>query len=87
MSRLREPVEIAGTSTFSSSTVPSTAARLSAVAADCGFGCAGSLGLTEFFHLRANPRVVAGLAEVKAEIAADQRARAARRSAHLARDI
>ena len=72
----------AGTSN-SSSTVPSTVDRLSRLGKDCGFGCAGGLGLPDLLHLRANARVVAGLAEVKAQIAADQRARA-RRSAHLA---
>ena len=77
----------AGTSIFSSSTVPSTADRLAAVATDCGFGCAGGLGLPDLVHLRANARVVAGLAKVKADIAADQRARAARQGARLARDI
>jgi len=77
----------AGTSIFSSSTVSSTADRLAALGKDCGSGCAGGLGLADLVHLRTNPRVVAGLAKVKADIAADQRARAARQGAQLARDI
>ena len=77
----------AGTSIFSSSTIPSSADRLAAVAADCGFGCAGGLGRSDLLHLRTNARLAAGLAEVKAEIAADQRARAARRASRPTGDI
>jgi hypothetical protein len=77
----------AGTSIFSSSAVSSTADRLAALGKDCGVGCAGGLGLPDLVHLRANARVMAGLAKVKADITADQRARASRPAAQLARDI
>ena len=76
----------AGTS-ISSSTVQSAVDRLSRLDQDCGSGCAGGLGLSDIFHFRNNTRVAAGLAKVKAEIAADQRARAARRKGQPAQDI
>jgi hypothetical protein len=63
----------AGTSHVSSATLKSAFESLSRTDQDCGSGCAGGLG--DFLH-RVNPRVVQGLAEVKAEITADQRARA-----------
>lgn len=67
----------AGTSA-SSTNVSSGADRLAAPGRDCGIGCAGGLGFSDLLHLGSNPRVAAGLADVKAQIAADQRARAAR---------
>lgn len=42
---------------------------------DCGWACAGGLGV---FHLNMDAGVLAGLANVKAQIEADQRARAER---------
>jgi hypothetical protein len=72
---------------FSSSTVQSAVDRLSRLDRDCGSGCAGGLGFADIFHLRDNARVAAGLADVKAQIAADQRARAARRKTQPAQDI
>jgi len=63
----------AGTSNVSSATLKSAVESLSRTDQDCGSGCAGGLG--DFLH-RVNPKVVKGLAEVKAEIAADQRAQA-----------
>lgn len=77
----------AGTSTFFSAAIPFTAARLWQRDGACGSGCAGGLGLGDLIPIRNNPRLAAGLAEVKADIAADQRARAARRQAPLARGI
>ena len=65
----------AGTSNVSSATLQSTVESLWRTDKDCGSGCAGGLGLTGSLHLRVNRDVVRGLAEVKAEIAADQRAR------------
>ncbi|HEY4077285.1 MAG TPA: hypothetical protein VGM26_10190 [Rhizomicrobium sp.] len=65
-------------------TSPSSAAILSSVTQSlqtdkkCGFACAGGLGLPDLFHLDINGRVAAGLADVKAQIRADQKARAAR---------
>ena len=68
----------AGTSNVSTATLSSTIQSLWRTDKDCGFGCAGGLGPTDSFRLRVNRDVVRGLAEVKAEIAADQRARAER---------
>ena|ERR1700744_6366754 len=60
----------------------SSAAILSSVSLQpdkkCGFACAGGLVLADVFHLDINSRVAAGLADVKAQIEADQKARAAR---------
>jgi hypothetical protein len=66
----------AGTSNVSSATLKSAIQSLWRTDKDCGSGCAGGLGLTDSLHLAVNRDVVRGLAEVKAEIAADQRARA-----------
>lgn len=66
----------AGTSNVSTATLQSTVESLWRTDKDCGSGCAGGLGLTDTFRLRVNRDVMRGLAEVKAEIAADQRARA-----------
>ncbi|HEY0265698.1 MAG TPA: hypothetical protein VGC16_03040 [Rhizomicrobium sp.] len=46
---------------------------------DCGSACAGGLGLfSGLVHLNTNSTVTAGLADVKAQIEADQHARALR---------
>ena|SRR5581483_10497834 len=66
----------AGTSNVSSATFQSAVERFLRTDKDCGSGCAGGLGLTDLLYLRVNRDVVQGLAQVKAEIAADQRARA-----------
>jgi hypothetical protein len=66
----------AGTSNVSSATLQSTIESLWRTDKDCGSGCAGGLGRASSLQLRVNRDVVRGLAEVKAEIAADQRARA-----------
>jgi hypothetical protein len=68
----------AGTSHSFSATFQSAVDGLSRPGQDCGSGCAGGLGLSDILHLRDNSSLVRGLAEVKAEIAADQRARAMR---------
>ena len=68
----------AGTSQPSSATLQSAVESLSRPGRACGFGCAGGLGFPDILHLRDNPGVAAGLAEVKAQITADQRARARR---------
>lgn len=65
----------AGTSQPSSTTFQSAVQSLSRLDEDCGSACAGDLGFSDFLSLRNNRSVMAGLAEVKAEIAADQRAR------------
>ena len=67
----------AGTST-SSSTLLSAVDRLSRAGQDCGSGCAGGLGLAGLLPWRDKSSVMNRLAEVKAEIIADQRARAER---------
>jgi hypothetical protein len=67
-----------GAGTSHPSTLPSAVARLSRLGQDCGIGCAGGLGLEDVLHWRDNPTLAKGLAKVKAEIAADQRARAAK---------
>ena len=66
----------AGTTPTFSSTFPSAVEDLSRLEQDCGFRCGGGLYVPAILHLRDNPGVAAGLAKVKAEIAADQRARA-----------
>ena len=59
--------------------IQSAAAGLSRSGSDCGSACAGGLGgLLSVFHLNTNVSVTAGLADVKAQIEADQRARAQR---------
>jgi citrate synthase len=46
---------------------------------ECGSACAGGLGvLGGLVHLNANSSVMAGLADVKAQIQADRQARAER---------
>ena len=66
----------AGTSNVSSATLQSAVESLLRPDKDCGSRCAGGLGLTDRLHLRVNRDLVQGLAEVKAEIAADQHERA-----------
>ena len=66
----------AGTSNVSTATLKSTVESLWRSDKDCGNGCAGGLGFTDSLHLNVNRDVIRGLAKVKAEIAADQRARA-----------
>lgn len=66
----------AGTSNVSTATLKSTVESLWRPNKDCGSECAGGLG--DAFRLRVNRDVMRGLADVKAEIAADQRARAER---------
>jgi hypothetical protein len=68
----------AGISQPSSTTFQSAVQGLSRLDEDCGSACAGGLGLSDLVHLRASRSVMAGLAQVKADIAADQRARAKR---------
>ncbi len=71
----------AGTSPTSPATILSVASGLSRTDRDCGSACAGGLGLTRIFHLNSDTSLVAGLADVKAQIEADQQARAARAGA------
>jgi hypothetical protein len=69
----------AGTLQHSPSTLLSPVRNgLSRTGMDCGSACAGGLGLLNIFHLGDSASVTAGLADVKAQIEADQRARAAR---------
>jgi hypothetical protein len=65
----------AGTSPTSPTTVMSAASGLSRADMSCGSACAGGLGLLDLVHIDRSS-VVAGLADVKAQIAADKRARA-----------
>ncbi len=67
----------AGTSLLSPATLLSDASGLSRTDKDCGSACAGGLGLLSIVHLNGNSSVTAGLADVKAQIAADKLARAA----------
>ena len=60
-----------------SPTVLSTASGLSRADMSCGSACAGGLGLLELIQLDRSS-IAAGLADVKAQIAADKRARAER---------
>jgi hypothetical protein len=48
---------------------------------DCGSQCAGGLGLMELIQLNTGTSVAAGLADVKAQIEADRRARRLREQA------
>jgi len=66
----------AGTSNVSTATLKSTVESLWRSDKECADECAGGLGLPASLHLNVNRDVIRGLAEVKAEIAADQRARA-----------
>ena len=68
----------AGTSPPSPTTLLSAASGLSRLGADCGSACAGGLGILSVFHLNSESRVAEGLADVRAQIRADQEARAAR---------
>ena len=68
----------AGTVLTSPAMIQSAASGLSRMGADCGSACAGGLGILSVFHLNADSRVAAGLADVRAQIKADQLARAAR---------
>jgi len=71
----------AGTSQLSPAMIQSAASGLSRTGQDCGSACAGGLGLLKVFHLNTDASVTAGLADVKAQIEADQRARAQRAQA------
>lgn len=66
----------AGTSSSSSATILSAVDRLSRPGKDCGSGCAGGLGFADILQWRDRSSVMDRLAQVKADIAADQRARA-----------
>ena len=68
----------AGTLPLSPPAILSSASGLSRLGADCGSACAGGLGILSVFHLNSDSRVTAGLADVKAQIAADRQARAVR---------
>ena len=68
----------AGTSHLTPASILSRADGLSRTGSDCSSGCAGGLGLLSVFHLNANSEFTARLADVKAQIKEDQRARAAR---------
>lgn len=61
--------------------IRSAVAGSSGTGQECGSTCAGGLGLPDFFHLDSHASVIAGLADVKAQIEADRRARAARAKA------
>lgn len=65
----------AGTLPPSPTTVLSSASGLSRTDMSCGSACAGGLGLLDLVHVDRDS-VMAGLADVKAQIAADKRARA-----------
>jgi hypothetical protein len=67
----------AGTLSPSPATLLSAASGLSRTDKDCGSQCAGGLGLLNLFHLNSDGAVSAGLADVRAQIKADQLARAA----------
>jgi hypothetical protein len=71
----------AGTLSPSPATLLSAASGLSRTDKDCGSQCAGGLGLLNLFHLNSDGAVSAGLADVRAQIKADQLARAARAGA------
>jgi len=68
----------AGTLPPSPTTALSAASGLSRTDMSCGPACAGGLGLLAAFE---RSSIVAGLADVKAQIAADKRARADRHKA------
>jgi hypothetical protein len=65
----------AGTLPTSPATIRSASAGLTGMDKDCGSACAGGLGLLMRWRLEANASVTAGLADVKAQIEADRRAR------------
>ena len=52
-----------------------SSAGLSRTGQSCGSPCAGGLGLMELIHFDTGTSVTAGLADVKAQIEADQQAR------------
>jgi hypothetical protein len=62
-------------------TLRPSSAGLSRTERECGSQCAGGLGLMKFIHLDTGTSVTAGLADVKAQIEADQRARRLRAQA------
>jgi hypothetical protein len=66
----------AGTLPPSPATIPSPASGLSRTGQDCGSACVG--GLLSVFHLNTDRNLTARLADVKAQIEQDQRARAQR---------
>ncbi|HEY2010987.1 MAG TPA: hypothetical protein VGH23_18500 [Rhizomicrobium sp.] len=68
----------AGTSQISPAMIRSAAVGLSRSGPDCGSACAGGLGMLRVFHIDSDTSVAAGLADVKSQIEADQRARAMR---------
>src|SRR5450432_410601 len=68
----------AGTSPTSPPIIPSPASGLSRTGQDCGSACVGGLGLLSVFHLNTDRNLTARLADVKAQIRQDQRARAQR---------
>jgi hypothetical protein len=61
--------------------VPSAANGLSRTGKDCGFACAGGLGLPSVFHLNTSAEFTARLADVKAQIEQDRARRAQRAKA------
>lgn len=65
----------AGTSPASPTTLLSSASGLSRTDMSCGSACVGGLGLFDLVPVDRDS-IVAGLADVKAQIAADKRARA-----------
>lgn len=67
----------AGTTLPSPTAILSAASGLSRTGTDCGSACAGGLGLPNVLKFDTKSSVTAGLADVKAQIAAAQRARAA----------
>jgi hypothetical protein len=71
----------AGTLHPSPATLQSAASGLSRLGQDCGSACVGGLGLLSVFHLNTDSRLAVGLADVKAQIRQDQRARAERAKA------
>ena len=68
----------AGTSLTSPALIQSAAGGLSRMGMDCGSACAGAPGILSVFHLNSESRVTEGLADIRAQIRADQEARAAR---------
>ena len=70
----------AGTVPASPATASSAASGLLRTDLPCGPACAGGLDLLELVHVDRDS-IVAGLADVKAQIAADKRARATHQKA------
>ena len=62
-----------GAGTLPPATIPSPASGLSRTGQDCGSACVG--GLLSVFHLNTDRNLTARLADVKAQIEQDQRAR------------